>query len=119
MFKEKLEKYLAACESDAALKTYAKRNKACMIYEVPDLKLSFYMYFGGGVVQCRQGTPPRKPDYTIKVDSDVLEEILTGELDGTAAGLSGALKFKGNMLKAMGLQKLNPEMVRIYKAANP
>jgi len=46
-----------------------------------------------------------KTEFSISGDYKTFEKVVKGQLDPTSAIMGGELKFKGNMLKAMGLVK--------------
>ena len=63
---------------------------------------------GGGSVG--KGDPPGKADCTFTLDSEIFVQMFTGKLNPTSAFMSGKLKMKGDMGKAMKLQKVMDKM---------
>lgn len=55
---------------------------------------------------CGQGEPPSTPDATLTMDSDAFFNLFSGKLKPTTAYMLGKLKIKGNLQKAMKLEKL-------------
>lgn len=59
---------------------------------------------GGGSVG--QGEPKDSPDVVFTMDPQSLLQMFAGSLKPTAAFMSGKMKIKGDMGKAMRLEKL-------------
>lgn len=62
------------------------------------------MKSGTGVVG--KGAPPNKTDVTISVSGDDFIKLFNGKLSPTSAYMMGKMKIKGDMSKAMALDKL-------------
>ena len=58
---------------------------------------------GGSLDQCDPGTAA---DAEFTTNADVLVNMFTGKVSATSAFMSGDLKIKGDMVKAMALEKL-------------
>merc|ERR1719259_682202 len=59
---------------------------------------------------CGQGEPEGKVDVTFSLKADVFHKMFAGELKPTSAFMSGKMKMKGDMSKAMRLEGLMNKM---------
>lgn len=62
------------------------------------------MKSGNGAVG--KGTPPNKSDVTISLSGDDFIKLFNGKLSPTSAYMMGKMKIKGDMSKAMALDRL-------------
>jgi putative sterol carrier protein len=46
--------------------------------------------------------------------STTFDGMMTGEVDGASAAMSGDMSFSGDMSAAMGLQALQEDMMRLW-----
>ncbi|MDA8351840.1 MAG: SCP2 sterol-binding domain-containing protein [Firmicutes bacterium] len=65
----------------------------------------FQLQLSQGSAKAEQGTP-HEADCTIQMKAEDFKEMLLGNLNPTAAFMSGKLKVKGNMGQAMKLQSV-------------
>ncbi|PTX54994.1 SCP-2 sterol transfer family protein [Melghirimyces profundicolus] len=65
----------------------------------------FQLKLSEGTAGVEEGTP-HEADCTIQMDSEDFKEMLLGNLNATAAFMSGKLRVKGDMGKAMKLQSV-------------
>jgi len=112
-----LRSFLKRARTDAVLLNFASNRAVAFHYVVSDLGLEFYLDFRQGTVQADLGAPPLEAEVRLKARVEILDKIFTGQLSGTKAALSGKLSYAGNILKAMSLQKLQPDLIRLYTAA--
>ncbi|XP_050346164.1 hydroxysteroid dehydrogenase-like protein 2 isoform X2 [Nymphalis io] len=59
-----------------------------------------------GEGSCGQGEPKNPPDATLTMDSNNFAEMFAGKLKATNAFMMGKLKIKGDLQKAMKLEKM-------------
>ena len=112
-----LNEFLPLCEEDEAMKDFAHKRKMIVHYLVPDAQLQYYMIFENGTVSCGGGKPPVAAHFSITMSKETFEEVMEGRKDGTAAALTGEIKFKGDPMKAMALQKTSKDMNRLWLEA--
>ncbi|CAN7937704.1 unnamed protein product, partial [Ixodes hexagonus] len=69
---------------------------------------NFYVDLKNGTGSVGRGQPPEgtSPDVTFSMDTESLLKMFAGSLKPTAAFMSGKMKIKGDMGKAMKLEKL-------------
>jgi autoinducer 2 (AI-2) kinase len=108
--------FLARASQDGALQAYAETNTATQHYVLSEPDLRFYLSFAGGQVWGALGDPPHAADLTLKMKAEVLDAMLSGALDGMRAAMSGKMKFAGDTRKAMGMQKIQRDLIRLYSA---
>ncbi len=112
-----LERFLDRAGSDPALLEFATGRDLTTQYTVTDLGLDFSMTFLDGVVVAGLGAPARPAQVRMKAKAEVLDGILTGRINGNRAAMSGKLAFMGDVRLAMGMQRIQADMVRLYAAA--
>lgn len=56
--------------------------------------------------KCGQGEAPSTPDATLQMDSENFFKMFTGKIKPATAYMTGKLKIKGNLQKALKLEKL-------------
>lgn len=65
----------------------------------------FYIEFKGGELKIEEGEHPN-PTATLTATREVMEKILSGELDAMRAFMTRQLQITGNVIKTMNLKKL-------------
>ncbi len=108
--------FLARASQDRALQAYAETTTAIQHYVLSEPDLRFYLSFADGQVWGALGDPPHAADLTLKMKAEVLDAMLSGALDGMRAAMSGKMKFAGDTRKAMGMQKIQRDLIRLYSA---
>lgn len=69
----------------------------------------YFIDLKSGAGSAGKGSPSAKPDVTFVSNEQTLVEMFKGTVKPTAAFMSGKLKLKGDMGKAMKLEKLMKE----------
>ncbi len=100
--KEAFEKIFE--KAKASLPEITSWNKVYQ-FIVEDTGEEFYIEISGGQLKVNEGRHP-KPIATITASSDVLEKIITGQLDAMAAFMKRQMKITGNVLDTMNLKKM-------------
>lgn len=113
-FEDVLRRFLFDCERDANLRDFAREHTISVHYSITDSKTDFHMLFGDGVVRAGLGAPPEEADFTLKMDADTFDGVMSGRLRGMTLAMSGKLKFKGDTMKGMALQKIGKDLSRLY-----
>ncbi len=95
------EIFAKAVEKLPEIKTWNK------VYQfiVEDTGEKFYVEISNGQVKVEQGEHPN-PIAVLSMTSDVLKQILTGELDAMKAFIMRKIKITKNVLDTMNLKKL-------------
>jgi len=88
-----------------------------MQFEIPDLDFLFYTSFVDGKVTAGVGEADPEAMVVLEMDSETFDGMMTGEIDGASAAMSGDMTFSGDMSAAMGLQALQDDLSRIYLEA--
>ncbi len=117
MFEQTLRRFLALCEADTALRAFAAERRLSVHYIISDSNLDFHMVFGDGAVQAGLGPPPGRPDLTLTGNASTFEGIMTGALNAMAAAMLGQLKYRGDTVKAVALQRVSEDLTRLYLVA--
>jgi autoinducer 2 (AI-2) kinase len=112
-----LAEFVARAATDPVLAQFAAGRTVSSQYTVSDLGLDFHIGFRDGRVQTGLGPPPEPADVRLKAKAQVLDSILTGRLNGNKAAMTGKLSFSGDVRLAMGMQRIQSDMVRLYSAA--
>lgn len=112
-----LQAFLEKAKSDPALIAFAAGRKVISHYTVTDLGLEFYVGFRQGVVEAGLGPPVETAEVRMKASAETLDGILTGRISGNKAAMSGKLSFSGDVRLAMGMQRVQGDLIRLYTAA--
>lgn len=114
---ELLRRFCEKAVADPALRTFAQKRRVMTHYTMTDLGLEFYVGFMDGEVVAGLGAPPAPAEVRMKATAEVLDGILTGRISGQKAAMSGKLSFSGDVRTAMGVQRVQGDLIRLYTAA--
>ena len=114
---EIVRRFCEKAVADPALREFAARRRVMTHYTMTDLGLEFYIGFQDGQVVAGLGAPPTPAEVRMKATAEVLDSILTGRLSGQKAAMSGKLSFSGDVRTAMGVQRVQGDLIRLYTAA--
>ncbi len=114
---EIVRRFCEKAVADPALRAFAARRRVMTHYTMTDLGLEFYIGFQDGEVVAGPGAPPTPAEVRMKATAEVLDSILTGRLSGQKAAMSGKLSFSGDVRTAMGVQRVQGDLIRLYSAA--
>jgi autoinducer 2 (AI-2) kinase len=112
-----LQLFVNRAAGDAALLEFAAKRSVSSHYFVNDLGLEFHIGFRDGRVVTGLGAPTQPAEVKLKAKAETLDAILTGRLNGNKAAMTGKLSFSGDVRLAMGMQRIQGDMVRLYSAA--
>jgi len=70
-----------------------------------------------GRVEAGLGPPARPADAGLKARAEILDAIFSGSLSGNRAAMTGRLSFSGDVRLAMGMQRVQKDLIRLYTAA--
>jgi ketol-acid reductoisomerase len=116
-----LRAFLASAIHDAALQDFAQDSQVTTHYVLSDPATEFYLRFDDGAVTGELGPPPGNiPDpavVQIETDASVLDGMLTGRINAMRAAMSGKLVFHGDARLAMGVQRIQGDLCRLYNLA--
>ncbi len=112
-----LRLFCEKAREDAALNAFAAKRQAITHYTLTDLGLEFHIGFQEGRVVADVGAPPKPAEVRMKATAETLDGIFTGRVSGTKAAMSGKLAFSGDVRLAMGLQRIQGDLIRLYTAA--
>lgn len=114
---EILHRFCEKAVADPALRDFAARRRVMTHYTMIDVGLEFYVGFQDGQVVAGLGAPPTPAEVRMKATAEVLDGILTGRISGQKAAMSGKLSFSGDVRTAMGVQRVQGDLIRLYTAA--
>ena len=114
---EIVRRFCEKAAADPALREFAARRRVMTHYTMTDLGLEFYIGFQDGEVVAGLGAPPTPAEVRMKATAEVLDGILTGRVSGQKAAMSGKLSFSGDVRTAMGVQRVQGDLIRLYTAA--
>jgi len=112
-----IQTFLASLAADPVLKEYAKGHALSMHYVLTEPALEFHMDFRDGQVSSGLGAPGAAADVRLKMKAEIFDKMLTGQINATKAAMTGKLSFSGDTRRAMGMQKVQGDMMRLYKQA--
>jgi putative sterol carrier protein len=107
-------KWLDLMSKDSQMAAKCKGINVSMQFIIIEPDVNFYTSFMDGTVTCGLGSMEPKAMVDLEMSSATLDGMMTGELDGAGAAMSGDLSFSGDMSAAMGLQALQEDMIRLY-----
>lgn len=114
---EVLRRFCEKAVADPALREFAARRRVMTHYTMTDMGLEFYLGFQDGEVVAGLGAPPTPAEVRMKATAEVLDGILTGRISGQKAAMSGKLSFSGDVRTAMGVQRVQGDLIRLYTVA--
>ena len=105
-----------SAELDPEKMNYATTSVVSVYHNCPDGKERYFFVScvdgAIGDVSVGEGEPP-EAEFSISGDYDVFAKMSMGELGAQAALMSGKLKLKGNMVKALKLSSLADRLNRV------
>lgn len=114
MLESRITAYLSLCEGDQALREFARKRPISVQYLIPDKEIRFFMVFKDGQVHTGMGLSQTPVTLSLTMSEKTFLGVMDGEIDGTGAALSGEMKFKGDPLKAMALQRIQKDLNRLW-----
>lgn len=112
-----LSDFLVGAAHDPTLIAFAEKRQVISQYTVSDLDLVFYIGFMKGEVLTGLGASPLPAEVRMKASAETLDGIFTGRINGNKAAMGGKLSFSGDVRLAMGMQRVQSDLVRLYTAA--
>ena len=116
LFSKVIQTWINNLAADEDVAKRCEGIKSNMAFEIFDPDLKFYMDFQDGEVSGGVGESPTSMVF-LEMSSETLDGMMTGEIDGASAAMSGEMSFSGDMSAAMGLQALSDDMERLYREA--
>ena len=117
MFEQTVQRFLASCESDAAMQEFARKRAMSLRFRIADENLEFTLIFKDGIVRAAIGSLTDHPDLDVKTDAETFDGVMSGRVNGATAYMMGKLKFRGDTMKGMAMQKVAKEMIRLWQGA--
>ena len=112
-----LEAFLAELPGSKELAKFSEGKSIVFQFVLTDMETSFYTSFQSGAVQAGFGScPGGSADVTLKMKAYVLDGMFTGNINGNTAALTGKLAFQGNVTKGLALQRVQPQLMKLYGA---
>ena len=112
-----IDKWVQLLENDEETAKKCEGLNCTMQFEMTDLDLVFYTNFVDGKVTAGVGEDDPEAMVFLEMDSETFDGMMTGEIDGASAAMSGDMTFSGDMSAAMGLQALQDDLSRMYLKA--
>lgn len=112
-----LHDFLDAAAHDPTLLSFAEKKHVISQYTISDLDLVFHIGFMSGEVITGLGAAPRPAEVKMKASAETFDGIFTGRINGNKAAMGGKLSFSGDVRLAMGMQRVQGDLIRLYTAA--
>ena len=112
-----LRGFVTRIANDPALADFAQGQQVTMLFTLSDTAQEFYMRFADGKVIADLGPPPLDPDVRLKMKAEVLDGMFTGRINAMRAAMGGKLSFSGDTKLAMGFQRIQGDLGRLYTEA--
>ena len=112
-----LHDFLDAAAHDPTLLSFAEKKHVISQYTISDLDLVFHIGFMSGEVITGLGAAPQPAEVKMKASAETFDGIFTGRINGNKAAMGGKLSFSGDVRLAMGMQRVQGDLIRLYTAA--
>jgi putative sterol carrier protein len=109
--------FLALSARDPALQEHARGRQQVLHFVLTDAQLEFFISFDDGSVAGGLGPPARESTLQLAAPATLLDGILSGQTNAMRAAMSGKLSFEGEARQALSLQRIQTDLVRLYKQA--
>jgi ketol-acid reductoisomerase len=112
-----LRAFVASAPGDPALRAFGQDKALTTHYVLRDPQVEFYLRFAPSGVTAALGAPPDPAEVRIQTEAAVLDGMLTGHINAMRAAMSGKLVFSGEARLAMGVQRIQGDLCRLYSEA--
>jgi autoinducer 2 (AI-2) kinase len=113
-----IREFAGRARADEGLGRFAAGGRnATLHFALTDLGIEFHLGFEGGRVLADLGPPAGPAAVQLKMRAEVLDGMLTGRRDAMESALAGELSFSGDTARAMTLQHVQRDLLRLYHAA--
>lgn len=109
-----LHGFVELAQHDSALRKFAEGRNVTTHYVLTDLGLDFYLGFQDGVVTGSVSEPPAPAEVRLEMEAAVLDAMFTGRINPARAAMSGRISFDGDARRAMTVQRIQEDLVRLY-----
>ena len=112
-----LRAFVARAVEDPALRAFARSSAIVTHYVLSDPEVEFYLRFGQGTVTGALGPPAVPAEVRIEAKAEVLDGMLTGRINAMRAAMTGQIAFSGDARQAVGIQRIQGDLCRLYQQA--
>lgn len=112
-----LHHFLEQARRDPALEAFAEGRHITTHYTMLGMGLEFYLGFQEGKVTGGLGHPPDPADVRLSMDGETLDAMFTERINPARAAMSGRISFDGDARRAMTVQRVQTDLVRLYGEA--
>ncbi len=112
-----IEKWIDLMKKDDEIAKKCEGINCSMQYEMTDFDFIFFTNFMDGKVGGGIGEADPEAMVVLEMSSETFDGMMTGEVDGASAAMSGDMTFSGDVSAAMGLQALQEDLQRLYEQA--
>ncbi|MFT4614063.1 MAG: phosphoglycerate dehydrogenase-like enzyme/sugar (pentulose or hexulose) kinase [Bacteroidia bacterium] len=112
-----IEQFCTSMQADYDLAQFSTDQEVTLHFNVHDLGLAFFISLQRGHLVCALGAPEHSPEVQLEMRGEILDGMFTGTIDTMECAMNGEISFMGDAAKAMTLQHMNDDMVRLYQAA--
>lgn len=109
--------FIAHATQDPKLLSFAAGPGLAMHFVLTDPSVEFHMIFRGGKIVGDLGAPAETPELRLKMKAEILDKMFTGQINPTKAAMTGKMSFSGDTRKAMGMQRIQGDLGRLYVQA--
>jgi putative sterol carrier protein len=114
MLEDILNHLLSVCEADLVLHEFAQKRSVSVNFIITDQNVEFQIAFVDGQVRTSRESPLSQSDLVVKLDAKTFDEVMSGKSDGSLAYMTGQIRISGDLMRAMSMQKIIRDMVRLY-----
>lgn len=109
--------FVADAASDPALLLFARDRTLTSAYRLTDIGVMLSLRFAGGAVVGALEPPPEPPQVQLSLTAAVFDGMLSGRINATRAALAGDIAFDGETRAALTLQRVQRDLIRVYRQA--
>ncbi len=110
--------FMARVAADDAVATFAADKDVTLHFELIDLALACWIHLGpGDALAAAVGDPEGGADVELRMRANMFDGMFAGTANPMEAAMDGRLSFTGDAAKAMTIQQLQPDLVRLYTEA--
>ncbi len=100
------EMFKQLAEEDEDLKEEVEDSEVSMQFTITDLNYKFWL-IAKGAISYGEGDCPEDPSVSFSANSETIVGMFSGQVDATAAYMSGDLVIEGNLQDAMAFGEIS------------
>jgi autoinducer 2 (AI-2) kinase len=112
-----LDEFAKRIAIDASMRQRSKATQVTLYFHLNDFALDLTISLDNGTVSAHGDAPKGDPEVELRMPASVFDGIFAGRLSAMQEAMAGRMSFTGDAGKAMALQELQSDLVRLYREA--